>query len=109
MENIKTGDLVTAYRAGIHRVIAITPRYKAAEYPYVSNKPTDIDSVGECSPLIKYQPVYNQWGRPVKKSKTTYSCDALYCKPAMEYIESAIKNMEDKILVFKQLQETLSQ
>lgn len=60
MENIKTGDLVTAYRAGIHRVIAITPRYKAAEYPYVSNKPTDIDSVGECSPLIKYQPVYNQ-------------------------------------------------
>lgn len=108
MENIKTGDLVTAYRAGIHRVIAITPRYKAAEYPYVSNKPTDMDSVGEYNPLITYQPVYNKWGEPVK-SKTTYHCDVMYCKPAMEYIESAIKDMEDKILVLKQLQETLSQ
>lgn len=73
---LKPGDIITAYRAGTHKVIAIERRflYECDLIGEHKNK-----KVGdEYFPLIHYQCILNSNGS-VTKSKRTFQCDASYC------------------------------
>ena len=89
------GDIITAYTAGYHRVLEITPRYISQEMIdkysiYKDAKPGD-----EFSPHIKYEVVFNSKFKKVAKSKQS-GCDAAYCALVTpERVDEMIKPMED--------------
>lgn len=101
--NIKVGDLITAYHAGIHRVIEIERRFHESTSTIPSDEP-DTKIGDEYSPIIKYELVLRENGEIPKVTKIN-SCDYYYCKPAYKFIVA--KNEENNLLnkIFKLLQD----
>jgi len=63
--NIKVGDIITAYHAGYHQVVAIQPRT-------IEEHETD-------KPLIEYRTLLDAKFN-VKVGKKTKTCDGTYCE-----------------------------
>lgn len=78
MKNLKVGDIITARRSGIHKVVGFKP-VSWTNVPYVS-----------------YKMIAREDGTPVK-SRTVSSCPDYYCNLAMDYFKSEIDNYHAKI------------
>lgn len=98
IDDFKVGDLIYAYRAGMHRVVEIIP-------PKPSPTHWDPDYVWPAQ--IVYTIAYNVNGIP-KKSRTQQQCAIDYCsKVTTETVDAAIKKLEEIIANFRTLREQL--
>lgn len=96
----KIGDLITAYHAGIHKIIKIERRFYKDEndIPLMyrdQRKPGD-----EYSPLIWYKKVLQENGELSKDTKEKV-CDASYCKYATDLIrkkEQELNKLKDNFV-----------
>jgi hypothetical protein len=90
---MKVGDLITTYYSGFFRLEKIERRFYTEDYirHYTRLK----DKLGEeYSPLYYFTQEYDSNGRP-KKSKQK-ACDAQFCKPAKDFIEQEILDIEER-------------
>ncbi len=62
-KTLKVGDIITAYRAGVHRIVRITQRCSGAGY----------------SPLIEYEMYLNAKYQKTKRGRY-FECCASYCQ-----------------------------
>lgn len=76
-DELKPGDLITAYQKGYHEFIA-----------YEDRGPKQV-------PLILYKRKFDSNGKPSKSKVLT--CDAAYCRLAKDKILKEIKNREEQI------------
>ena len=83
---LKIGDLVTAYDAGIWRVIEIKKRVYETETD-IPSLLKDTKKVGEeYNSLVFYEKVCDYKGNQPKKQIIKY-CDSFYCRPAEEHVK----------------------
>lgn len=111
MNNIKIGDLVTAYRSGFHEVVDIIPRWKSKNgYSSYSVLGTyDPNTCGEeMNSLIKYKQVYDKNGKP-KKTTVIQSCDSAFCRGAIQSLEGRIKETEELLISLKLFKKKLNE
>ena len=72
LKKLKVGDIITAYRKGIHIITKI-------EHRFFTEKDTDYGNVGEeYNSLIYYKQLVTGKFKEVK-SKREYCCDEHYC------------------------------
>ena len=77
-KDIQVGDIITAYRGGIHKATAIHRRFYKDETDIPSHLQHVIKVGDEYSGLIEYVIVMTDAGKP-RKGKKPDSCDAAYC------------------------------
>jgi hypothetical protein len=104
-DEIKVGDLITAYHKGYHRVTAVTRRFGPQ---YASNR-----SAGdEQSPLITYDQVLDSNGK--QKKRAGLDCDAAFCRKVTmwnlvdetrETITTAIKKQNAVLAILGEAQQ----
>lgn len=83
---LKIGDLITAYDAGIWRVIEIKKRVYETETD-IPSLLKDTKKVGdEYNSLVFYEKVCDYKGKQPHKQIIKY-CDSFYCRPAEEYVK----------------------
>ena len=87
-DEIKPGDLITAYKSGYHIFIKYEDRGK-----------------GE-TPLAYYQKKYGVDGKPCK-SKKVLTCDASYCRMAVDRINEEIEKKKKEIIALEKIKATL--
>lgn len=97
---MKIGDLITAYKSGIHRIINIQERW---EHKDGFMKPYQFELNDLCGrkigDLVTYVQVANSNGKLIN-SKKEFSCDICFCKPLENYISS----LEEIIVKLKELE-----
>jgi hypothetical protein len=76
-DSIVVGDMITAYNKGLHIVTEIIPRE------------------GQ-TPLFAYRRVFDSEHRAVKTKKID-SCDASYCRKAMDHLMQALEARKQEI------------
>lgn len=90
---MKIGDLITAYKSGIHRIINIQERW---EHKDGFMKPYQFEFNDLCGrkvgDLVTYVQVANSNGKLIN-SKKEFSCDKFFCKPLSVYIEDLEKRL----------------
>jgi len=69
---IRPGDLITAYEKGFHRCLKILDR---SDELFVTS-----DGVIYPSPLVVYERVYSQTGKPVSRNPNPLSCCITWCR-----------------------------
>ena len=83
---LKIGDLITAYDAGIWRVIEIKKRVYETETD-IPSLLKDTKKVGdEYNSLVFYEKVCDYKGKQPHKQIIKH-CDSFYCRPAENYIK----------------------
>lgn len=110
---IKVGDIITAYRAGIHVVVNVERRYYLKNMPpsytvLESDTNFDIDLCDEeASPLVYYKTLYNSKGKKQNSNKI-YICDKFFCKPYEEFLENKLVELKKEILLFEQIKQEVN-
>lgn len=98
IDDFKIGDLIYAYRAGMHRVVKIEP-----PKPY----PTHWDANKIIPAQITYTIAYNVDGLP-KKSPTQHQCAIDYCsKVTTQTVDATINELEEILANFRTLRKQL--
>ena len=83
---LKIGDLITAYEAGIWRVIEIKKRFYKTETDIPSTLKNTQKVGDEYNSLVLYEKVCDFKGNKPHK-QIIKQCDSSYCRPAEEYIK----------------------
>jgi len=98
MNNIKVGDLVTAYWKGYFRVVTVRKVYK----PIIANNrhqffvPEGDPNAGEYyASLVDIVQEYDSHGNP-RKSKNTQTCDSSFCKLAIDVLPVVCKDLNNR-------------
>ena len=86
-DELKLGDLITAYHQGYHELVKIELRR--------SN-----------TPLFHYVMRFDSNGRP-SKAKRVRTCDAAYCRSALTNLEKEIEKREEEVLKLNGLRNNL--
>ena len=79
---LQVGDLITAYRQGIHVITRITQTYFDGVCSY------------EGQYNIHYRQVCDKNGVLSKNAKVEHECGSYYCNPAQNYIDSLRKQAD---------------
>lgn len=96
MVRFKIGDIITAYRKGIHEITDIKNRFYERQEEIPSIYPNAV--IGdEYNSLVYYRTLLTDKGTLCKQSKVIHVCDAAYCDP----FEVFIKSEEERIQRFK--------
>ena len=94
-KEMKVGDLITTYHAGVHRLKKIERRILSKEdkerHPHAYK---DIEAESDMSPLFHYVQVADVNGQK-KIGKTTKKCDAFFCKPFILMVEDLRHKLGD--------------
>lgn len=77
------GDIITAYKSGIHEFI----RYR--DFHEQELKP------GVIGPLVVYRQLYTACGKP-RKSKKDNMCHAVFCQKAEIHIKGRLLELEEE-------------
>ncbi len=96
--DIKIGDIITAYHKGYHKVTQIERRFfdkRDLQFDvYKNQKVYNNQKVGdELSPLIHYVRIATASGKHVYGPKQ--SCDYTHCQNAQTSIKGEIKRLQD--------------
>lgn len=102
--NIKVGDLITAYWKGLYEVVKIERRWKnktkvdQGEHwmcAYAIHENYDDKTCGEeLPPLVHVIQKYSSKGKPVKSTEIEV-CSLEFCKPAKEFLRKELKHLRE--------------
>jgi hypothetical protein len=101
-KNLKEGDIILAYKKGIHIVTRVERRFvRKVDIRYDESK-----AVGdEYSGLIYYRQLARANGKKIK-SKREWCCDAHYCRPLDDsWFQEQLDVLEEKRRLIAELRE----
>ena len=113
-KNPNIGEIVKAYWKGYFEVVAIRRRWEniagSNDYQKFATAIMDTYDTSKCgkelNSLIVLKKRYKADGTPVNHKKTQ-TCDSSFCKPAKEFIEQEIKDLESSVKRLKELNEKI--
>lgn len=106
INKLKVGDIVTAYRKGIHVIEKITRRFIIADdLRFSCNKGKNVGD--EANSLIGYRQVADsKWQTTI--SKTIYWCDEGFCEPVnADYFDQVVAKLQAQINEVRRFQASL--